>query len=59
LIVSISAVDRSARRRLALEDFCSILDLPASVKCDGTIERMAGFGAGYYSNGANVVRIRA
>lgn len=28
-------------RRLALEDFCSILDLPASAKYDGTIERMA------------------
>lgn len=27
--------------RLALEDFCSILDLPASAKYDGTIERMA------------------
>lgn len=29
------------QRRLALEDFCSILDLPASAKYDGTIERMA------------------
>ena len=29
------------RRRLALEDFCSILDLPASAKYDGTVERMA------------------
>ena len=29
------------RRRLALEDFCSILDLPASAKYDSTIERMA------------------
>lgn len=29
------------RRRLAMEDFCSILDLPASAKYDGTIERMA------------------
>ena len=29
------------RRRLALEDFCSVLDLPASAKYDGTIERMA------------------
>lgn len=29
------------RRRLALEDFCSILDLPTSAKYDGTIERMA------------------
>lgn len=28
-------------RRLALEDFCSILELPASRKYDGTIERMA------------------
>ncbi|MDB5658058.1 MAG: HipA protein [Cypionkella sp.] len=29
------------RHRLALEDFCSVLDLPASAKYDGTIERMA------------------
>jgi serine/threonine-protein kinase HipA len=29
------------QRRLAMEDFCSILDLPASAKYDGTIERMA------------------
>lgn len=29
------------QRRLALEDFCSILDLPAPAKHDGTIERMA------------------
>jgi serine/threonine-protein kinase HipA len=29
------------RRRLALEDFCSVLDLPATAKYDGTIERMA------------------
>ncbi|MDB5665527.1 type II toxin-antitoxin system HipA family toxin [Cypionkella sp.] len=29
------------RRKLALEDFCSVLDLPASAKYDGTIERMA------------------
>lgn len=28
-------------RRLTMEDFCSILDLPASAKYDGTIERMA------------------
>jgi serine/threonine-protein kinase HipA len=28
-------------RRLAMEDFCSILGLPASAKYDGTIERMA------------------
>jgi serine/threonine-protein kinase HipA len=27
------------RRRLALEDFCSILDLPAEAKYEGTIER--------------------
>lgn len=29
------------QRRLAMEDFCSILDVPASAKYDGTIERMA------------------
>jgi serine/threonine-protein kinase HipA len=29
------------RRMIALEDFCSVLDLPASAKYDGTIERMA------------------
>lgn len=29
------------QRRLALEDFCSVLELPASAKYDGTIERMA------------------
>jgi serine/threonine-protein kinase HipA len=29
------------QRRMALEDFCSILDLPAAAKYDGTIERMA------------------
>lgn len=29
------------QRRIALEDFCSNLDLPASAKYDGTIERMA------------------
>lgn len=29
------------QRRLAMEDFCSILDLPTSSKYDGTIERMA------------------
>jgi serine/threonine-protein kinase HipA len=28
------------QRRLAMEDFCSILDLPTSAKYDGTIERM-------------------
>jgi serine/threonine-protein kinase HipA len=33
--------DRQDQRRLALEDFCSILDLPAAAKYDGTIERMA------------------
>jgi serine/threonine-protein kinase HipA len=29
------------QRRLAMEDFCSILDLPTSAKYDATIERMA------------------
>lgn len=29
------------RRMLAMEDFCSILELPSSAKYDGTIERMA------------------
>lgn len=29
------------QRRLAMEDFCSILDLPTSAKYDGIIERMA------------------
>lgn len=29
------------KRRVALEDFCSILALPTSAKYDGTIERMA------------------
>lgn len=28
-------------RRFALEDFCSVLDLPAAAKYDGTIERVA------------------
>lgn len=28
-------------QRLALEDFCSVLDLPASAKYDSTVERMA------------------
>ncbi len=28
-------------RMLAMEDFCSVLDLPTSAKYDGTIERMA------------------
>jgi serine/threonine-protein kinase HipA len=31
----------SDTRRLALEDFCSVLDIPASRKYDSTIERMA------------------
>jgi serine/threonine-protein kinase HipA len=31
----------SDRRRLAMEDFCSVLDLPPAAKYDGTIERMA------------------
>lgn len=29
------------RRLIALEDFCSVMDLPASAKYDGTIERLA------------------
>jgi serine/threonine-protein kinase HipA len=33
--------DQKDRRRLALEDFCAVLDLPASAKYDGTIERIA------------------
>ena len=33
--------ERDDKRRLALEDFCSVLDLPASAKYDGTIERVA------------------
>jgi serine/threonine-protein kinase HipA len=33
--------DNTNKRRLALEDFCSVLDLPASAKYDGTIERVA------------------
>lgn len=33
--------DPEDQRCLALEDFCSILDLPPSAKYDGTIERMA------------------
>ena len=33
--------DEADERRLALEDFCSVLDLPASAKYDGTIERVA------------------
>lgn len=31
----------SDRRMLALEDLCSVLDLPASAKYDGTMERVA------------------
>jgi serine/threonine-protein kinase HipA len=31
---------RKDQRRLALEDFCSILDLPAEAKYEGTIERV-------------------
>ena len=34
-------LEQDDQRRIALEDFCSILDLPASAKYDGTIERMA------------------
>ena len=33
--------DAGDPRMLAMEDFCSILDLPASAKYDGTIERAA------------------
>jgi serine/threonine-protein kinase HipA len=33
--------DADDQRGLALEDFCSILDVPATAKYDGTIERMA------------------
>ncbi|WP_426411854.1 type II toxin-antitoxin system HipA family toxin [Bradyrhizobium ganzhouense] len=33
--------DKADKRRLALEDFCSVLDLPASARYDGTIERVA------------------
>ncbi len=33
--------DARDRRLLAMEDFCSVLDLPPSAKYDGTIERMA------------------
>jgi serine/threonine-protein kinase HipA len=29
------------RRRIALEDFCSVLDLPTQAKYDGTMERVA------------------
>ncbi len=43
LVVERFDVRRGAhdQRRLAMEDFCSILDLPTSAKYDGTIERMA------------------
>jgi serine/threonine-protein kinase HipA len=43
LLVERFDIRRSAedRRMLAMEDFCSILELPASAKYDGTIERMA------------------
>jgi serine/threonine-protein kinase HipA len=43
LIVERFDIRRSTEdlRRFALEDFCSVLDLPASAKYDGTIERMA------------------
>lgn len=33
--------DPTDQRRIALEDACSILDLPASAKYEGTIERLA------------------
>jgi serine/threonine-protein kinase HipA len=33
--------DARDHRLLAMEDFCSVLDLPPSAKYDGTIERMA------------------
>jgi serine/threonine-protein kinase HipA len=43
LIVERFDIRRNAEdhRMLAMEDFCSILELPASAKYDGTIERMA------------------
>lgn len=43
LLVERFDIRRSAddRRILAMEDFCSILELPTSAKYDGTIERMA------------------
>jgi serine/threonine-protein kinase HipA len=43
LLVERFDIRRSADgpRMLAMEDFCSILELPASAKYDGTIERMA------------------
>lgn len=43
LVVQRFDIQRSSddHRMLAMEDFCSILDLPTSAKYDGTIERMA------------------
>ncbi len=43
LLVERFDIRRSANdtRRFALEDFCSVLDLPPARKYDGTIERMA------------------
>jgi serine/threonine-protein kinase HipA len=43
LVVERFDIRRSAEdeRMLAMEDFCSILDLPSSAKYDGTIERIA------------------
>jgi serine/threonine-protein kinase HipA len=43
LVVERFDIRRSAddQRMLAMEDFCSVLDLPTSAKYDGTIERMA------------------
>lgn len=43
LLVERFDIRRSANdiRRIALEDFCSVLDVPAARKYDGTIERMA------------------
>ena len=33
--------NRADKRMMALEDLCSVLDLPATAKCDGTMERVA------------------
>ena len=43
LVVERFDIRRNAedKRLIAMEDFCSVLDLPASAKYDGTIERMA------------------
>ena len=43
LVVERFDIRRNAedKRLIAMEDFCSILDLPASAKYNGTIERMA------------------